>query len=301
MKLDFLDPILGKLDSWVTTAIDMLPNFILALLVLLAFVLLARYVRRAVEKVLTRAYDNPQLTRLTARVARVATIIAGAMFALSIMHLDKTVTSVLAGAGIVGIALSFAFQDLAANFISGVFMAAKRPFRVGDVIEVQGYIGEVLQVNLRNTEIMTLNGNEVLIPNRLIFENPMKNFYKSKSRRVDLKVGVSYAEDLDKVERVAINAIKEGLEHLVDNEPVHVLYTEFGSSSINFEVRYWVPYDNYEQFLKGISDGIKAIKKAFDKEGIQIPFPIRTLDFGIKGGKPLEDSLDGGLKVKKSE
>ena len=295
MNLDFLNPIINKLQAWLDTAIDMLPNFVVAIVVLLLFVVVAKYTKKGVFTLLKRSYHNEQLSRITAKVVYLGVIILGTMFALSILHLNKTVTSLLAGAGIIGIALSFAFQDLAANFISGVFMAAKKPFEVGDVIEVDGYMGEVLSINLRNTEIMTLDGNEVLLPNKTVFQNPITNYYKSKTRRVDLKVGVSYAEDLDEVEEITIKAV-EGIKQLTKTEPVHVLYTEFGDSSINFEVRYWVPYDNYKQFLEGVSAGIKAVKKAYDKHGIQIPFPIRTLDFGIKGGKPLEKSLNGGLK-----
>ena len=105
-------------------------------------------------------------------------------------------------------------------------------------------------------------------------------------------VGVSYAEDLDNVESVIVRAIKSVPEVIIDGKDIRVVYSEFGDSSINMIVMYWVPYDDYIQYLQGISDGIKAIKKAFDKEGILIPFPIRTLDFGIKGGQKLETQLE---------
>jgi len=107
-----------------------------------------------------------------------------------------------------------------------------------------------------------------------------------------LGVGVSYAEDLDNVESVIVRAIKSVPEVIIDGKDIRVVYSEFGDSSINMIVMYWVPYDDYIQYLQGISDGIKAIKKAFDKEGILIPFPIRTLDFGIKGGQKLETQLE---------
>jgi small conductance mechanosensitive channel len=82
------------------------------------------------------------------------------------------------------------------------------------------------------------------------------------------------------------------MSDIIQSEDIHVLYTAFGESSINLEVRYWVPYETYYQYLNGISNGIKQIKSAFDKNDITIPFPIRTLDFGIKGGKSLAKSLN---------
>ncbi|WP_070138196.1 mechanosensitive ion channel family protein [Crocinitomix algicola] len=291
MNLDYLDILLEKLTDWGTKVVSMLPNIGLALLVLLVFVFLGKLTRRLIRKILTRAYNNEELTSILARIGYIAVVLGGAMASLSILHLDKTVTSLLAGAGIIGLALSFAFQDLAANFVSGFFMALKKPFEIGDVIEVEGYTGTVLAISLRSTEIMTFDGNEVVIPNRKLFENPLTNYYRTKTRRVDLNIGVSYAEDLDQVQQITKNAIEQ-IPSLVEDKEVLVIFQEFGDSSINLQVQYWVPYDNYSQYLVGISEGIKAVKKAYDKHNILIPFPIRTMDFGIKGGEKLDSMLN---------
>jgi small conductance mechanosensitive channel len=197
-----LDIVYDKLLSWWDQILNMLPNFLLALLALAAFIIGARLARKAIFRILTKVYHNKELTDILSKITYVAIVITGAMVALSILELDKTVTSVLAGAGIVGLALSFAFQDLAANIISGFYMAAKNPFEIGDVIEVKDYIGEVKEIQLRSTLIQTFDGNEVRMPNRLIFENPMTNYYETKTRMVQLELGVSYAEDLDEVEQI---------------------------------------------------------------------------------------------------
>lgn len=290
MNLDFIDIVLNKLNSWGKTIIEMLPNFGLAVLTLIAFIVIAKITKKLFRKALLKTYSNEQMTNILSRIIYIAIIIAGAMAALSILHLEKTVTSVLAGAGILGLALSFAFQDLAANFVSGFFMAAKKPFEIGDVIEVEGLTGAVISISLRNTEIMTFDGNEVILPNRMLFENPLTNYYRTKKRRIDLNVGVSYAEDLDHVENITKKAI-EALPTIIQEKGVLVLFKEFGDSSINLQVQYWVAYENYSQYLQGTSDGVKALKKAYDKNGILIPFPIRTLDFGIKGGEKLDAML----------
>lgn len=289
--IDLFQPVQNKLNSWLMMFIDMLPNFAVAIIVLIAFVFLAKLIRKIMVNIFQRTYANVELSKIISKIVHIIVILIGVMLALSVLHLDKTVSSVLAGAGVIGIALSFAFQDIAANFISGLLMAARRPFEIGDVIEVEGQRGRVLAINLRTTEIVTLDGNEVLIPNRYIFENSITNFYKTKTQRVELEVGISYGEDLEKIQAVVVKAIGS-LKNLVNDEKIEVLYTGFGDSSINFTVYYWVPYENYFEFLRSKSEGILAIKKAFDAESIVIPFPIRTLDFGIKGGENLKSQLD---------
>ena len=290
LVLDLFTPIKNKLNSWLLDTVEMLPNFAVALIVLIAFVFLAKLMKNLVLKIFQRTYANAELSKIISKVIYFVVIISGLMLALTMLHLDKTVSSVLAGAGVIGIALSFAFQDIAANFISGLLMAARRPFEIGDVIEVEGYRGKVLNIHLRTTEIITLDGNEVLIPNRLVFGGSITNYYTTKSQRIELEVGISYGEDLEHVQKVVTDAVSQ-LPNLVETEKAEVLYTAFGDSSINFIVYYWVSYDNYFDFLRCKSEGIIAIKKAFDANDIVIPFPIRTLDFGIKGGEKLQSQL----------
>ncbi|MGB1103227.1 MAG: mechanosensitive ion channel family protein [Crocinitomicaceae bacterium] len=285
-----VEAITGKVLRWLEQIIDMLPNLALSIIVLIAFVFIARFSKKGMVRVLDKTYKNTELSRVLGQLTHVALIITGLMISLSIMGLDKTVTSVLAGAGIIGLALSFAFQDLAANLISGFYMASKNPFEIGDVIKVNDHMGTVKDIQLRSTLMETLDGNEVRIPNRILFENPLMNFYETKTRRIELKVGVSYGEDIERVEKITVEAIRK-LPIIIEGTEVEFIYTGFGESSIDFQVMYWVPYDDYMQYLRGVSAGIKEVKKAFDENDIVIPFPIRTLDFGIKGGQKLEESL----------
>ena len=290
MNFKSIDAVLDKVYGWLDHLIVMLPNFILSIIILIVFFFAAKIIRSVFIKVLNRTYKNPEMTNLLSRIVFVVVMIGGAMLALSVLQLEKTVTSILAGAGIIGLALGFAFQDLAANFVSGFAMAAKRPFEIGDVIEVNDIVGTVLSMNLRSTEIMSFDGNQIIIPNRILFENPLTNYYRTKTRRIDLSIGVSYGENLDDVERITKDAIL-GINNLLKTNDVNILFKGFGDSSIDLEVQYWVPYETYFEYLQGISDGVKAVKKAYDSNGITIPFPIRTLDFGIKGGQNIGDAL----------
>ncbi len=105
-----------------------------------------------------------------------------------------------------------------------------------------------------------------------------------------MNVGISYGDDLEKVEEITLEAINR-INYLDKDKPVDLYFLEFGNSSINFVVRYWVNYYKQTDYLKALSDGIKNIKKSYDNNNITIPFPIRTLDFGIKGGEKLSEMM----------
>ena len=179
---------------------------------------------------------------------------------------------------------------ISANFISGIIMAFKKPLNIGDIIETNGYTGFVRDIQLRATVLETFQGLHIIIPNRLVFQNPITNFTKTYKRRVDLNVGVSYAEDLEEVKKITEDALKS-LDMLTEDD-IKLVFEEFGDSSINYRIMFWINYSPTQpQFLEARSEAIMAIDKAYKEHGITIPFPIRTLDFGIKGGERLEGHI----------
>lgn len=287
---DAYELIMGKLQTWLDTGIQMLPNLAVAIIILIVFVLIGKLVRKAVTKLLEKTTKNRTIINLLETVVGVLVVGVGVLFALQVLQLEDTVTSILAGAGIIGLALGFAFQDIASNFISGVMLSVRHPFGIGDIIETNGYYGTVHKLNLRNTILKIPQGQIVYIPNKSVFDNPLKNFTRGRERRIELECGVSYGDDLEKARDITIEAIKS-LDNYDDSRDVEFYYTEFGGSSINFQVRFWVDFHKNTDFWNPQSDAIIAIKKAFDENGIDIPFPIRTLDFGIKGGEKLDTML----------
>ena len=292
MNLDInhaLKIVFEKLLSWKDAAIELIPNFIVSVLVLVLFYFLARGVKYLVARFLTKTNRSKALINLMGATSYLITLGVGLIVALEVLHLDQTVTSLLAGAGIIGLALGFAFQDISANYLAGVFIAFRKPFQVGDVIQYTTYFGEIEEVNLRSTLLKTFQGLHVIIPNKELFQNPYTNLTYTSQRRIDLEIGVSYGDDLEKAKNVAERAIKS-INGLIRPEEAKVFYTEFGSSSINFLAVFWIEYPNEPGYLEIRSSAIMAIKKAFDENDITIPFPIRTLDFGIKGGKQLAET-----------
>ena len=282
--------VINKLEGWLDQLIIMLPNIVIAILVVVTFYMLSRLVERLLNNILHRFMHNESVVKLILSITSFLIVLVGIMVALGVLKLDKTVTSVLAGVGVIGLALGFAFQDAAANLISGVMMAVQSPINVGDIIESNDVFGTVKTIGLRATTIYDPQGQDVVIPNRLIFQNLYRHYTVNGSRRIDLKCGISYGDDLDKVEQITVAAIKR-ITYLAEHKDVEFFFTEFGDSSINFVVRYWVSFKRQPDFLRAQSEGIKNLKKAYDQNDITIPFPIRTLDFGIKGGEKLSQVL----------
>jgi small conductance mechanosensitive channel len=269
-----------KIMGWARDFVLLLPNLLAAVLVIVVTWLVARLVRSLVARLLKRVSHSEQVNWLLAQAVYIAVFAAGTFIALGVLGLDKTVTSLMAGAGIVTLALGFAFQDIAANLMAGIYLSVRRPFRRGQLIKTQDYFGTVNQVNLRWTEVYTQQGQLVLIPNKQVFENPIMNYSSLGRRRIDLSVGVSYGDNLAKAREVAIRAVEEIPARLSDR-PVELYYEEIGESSINFVVRFWIPFSKQGDYLEARSEAIERIKKSFDAEGITMPFPTRTLDFSL--------------------
>ncbi|GAB3181076.1 mechanosensitive ion channel family protein [Telluribacter humicola] len=283
-----IDLLSDKLYNWVKELIRLLPNIALAALILVVGFFIAKYVRRLALRLIQRVSSHATVNALFGSL--IYTIFIGVVIfiALSILNLDKAVTSILAGAGIAGIALAFAFQDIAANFMSGIFLSFRHPLRVGDLVKTNDYFGVVIEINLRDTVLRTLQGQRVIIPNKEVFQNSIENFTTLGRRRMDLTVGVSYGDDLRKVKDITIRAVEQ-VSVRDTNEEVTFFFEEFGDSSINFSLRIWLNAADQPTYLKGRHEAIMYIKEAYDQNDIMIPFPIRTLDFGIKGGEKLSE------------
>jgi small-conductance mechanosensitive channel len=295
------DLVSEKLTVWFEALVKLLPNIILAAVILVLGLYIAKYIRKITTKLFSKISNNLTLNNLFSTVIYFSVIGVLLFTVLSILQLDKAVTSILAGAGILGLGLAFAFQDIAANFISGIFISFRKPIRVGDIVEIGDYMGKIQEVNLRDTVIETFRGQIVIIPNKEVFQNPIENYSHLKKRRFDLSVGVSYGDDLDKVQEITLNAVKD-IEGLSKVDEVKVFFTEFGDSSINLSVRMWISNPDQPIYNLVGSEAIKRIKKAYDANDIMIPFPIRTLDFGIKGGTTLaEMPINMANKLEKNE
>ncbi|WP_017257920.1 mechanosensitive ion channel family protein [Pedobacter arcticus] len=280
----------SKLTNWFESFIRLLPNLAMAALVMVIGVFIAKFVRNFALKMVRKVSHLETINRLFASFMYILVIGVTLFTALDILNLDKAVTTALAGAGILGLALAFAFQDIAANFMSGIFMSFRHPFNVGDLVKLGNYKGRIEAINLRDTALISLEGQKIIIPNKEVFQNPIENYSSTGIRRLDLKGRVSLTEDLEKVRTMTLNAV-ETLSERDTKKEVEFFYDEFAESSITFDLRIWMQDPEQKKYLSARNNAIMSIKKAFDEANIIIPFPVRTLDFGNKSNENLLDVI----------
>lgn len=276
-----------KLIHWWEKIIKLLPNIALAIIILVVGFFITKWLRRFIKKFSHTITDNSTLQSLFTTIVYIALLLIVLFIALTVLNLTRAVTSILGAAGLLGFAFAFAFQDIAANFMSGIFISLRKPLHVDDIVKLNDYMGIVTEINLRDTVLKTFQGQMVIIPNKQVLQNPIENYSLLGKRRLDLTIGVSYGDNLSKVKEVTLEAVKN-IDGLTD-DPNTFFFTKFDNSSINPVLRLWVNTAHQVEFLQVQNDAIIRIKEAYDKNDISIPFPITTLDFGIKGGVSLSD------------
>ncbi|UZH55548.1 mechanosensitive ion channel [Salinimicrobium tongyeongense] len=270
-----------KLGEWLDSIILGLPNFILAVLVFILFVLAAKYLGKLLDKLLRFKVRQASIREITIKILKVVVIAIGFFVALGLLNLNTVLTSVLAGAGVVGLAVGLALQGTLNNTFSGILLSFLPELQIGDWIENNGYAGRVVEINLRSIVIREADNNYVVIPNSQVIDAPFKNFSRTSRSRITVSCGVAYNSDLELVKTITVNTISE-LFRQKKGEEVEFMYNEFGDSSINFVVRFWSDATNNRDILFARSTAIMAIKKTYDEHDVNIPFPIRTLEFNNK-------------------
>jgi small conductance mechanosensitive channel len=235
--------IYNKLHTWLETAVKMLPNLAVAILVLAFFIVLSRFIRKLVYRLVLRLTHTEAVSGLFSSMAYLFFCFVGLFIALNVLQLDKTVASLLAGAGIIGLALGFAFQDLTANFISGIFITFRKPFDVGHQIETNGFTGNVEHIQLRSTTLRTLDGLHVIIPNKEIFQKPIINHSLTPVRRISLTFNVPIAnEQMPAAQNLLQQALKD-MPRLTTDRPLQVLYSNIDGVNVKVTVNCWITYD----------------------------------------------------------
>lgn len=262
-----------SLQTALTQFLLFLPKLVTSLVVFVVTLYLAAIISRLARKAMVGRRMPAHVIEPLGQLVRLAIVTLGTITALQ--QVDFDVTAFVAGLGIMGFAVGFALQDIAQNFVSGILLLVQRPFSVGDFIQVESFQGHVQEINLRATRLTTLDGEDVLIPNRIVYANPITNYTLTESRRVQIPVGVAYDSDLDLVAKVVIDTVSS-LPLVLADPPPQVSINNFGDSSIDLTAFVWVDARTVmPNAVKHVV--VTALKKAFDANGIDIPFPIRTL------------------------
>ena len=270
-----------------------LPNFAIAIVILLVTWIVARLAVRGVSRAIGKTDMRPSLLNLIDTVVKLGIWIIGLMIALIVVMPGMTPASLIAGLGIGAVAIGFAFQDIFENFMAGVLIMLREKMRIGDVIECEGIKGKVEHITLRETHVRKLSGELTIVPNSMIFKNPVEILTDENLRRHEVVAGVSYDTDLDHAAQVIRKAV-EGVEGIEIDKGIDVFATTFNSSSVDFLVR-WHAGSTPRNGWESTDKVVRAIKRGLDEAGIEIPFPYITHTFKerVPMGRDPGESVEG--------
>lgn len=273
-----------KLVGWFDLIITNLPNFILAIIIFSLVFWLSRKIQKWLEKLLSTVIDNPSIRSLVIKIFSTLLVFIGLMLALSILQLDKVLTSLLAGAGVAGLAIGLALQGTLVNTFSGIFLSLKKNLNIGDFIETNGFGGVVKEISLRNTKLLGADNNYVIIPNSKVLENPFKNYALTKRIRVNFKCRVDYKANLREVKRVSQAVLTERFPQ-ANEENVEFHYLAFGENAVEFQIRFWVEATEKLSVLEAQSEAMMIIKETFEKHNFTIPVFTRMVNIDEEKNK----------------
>lgn len=276
-----------KLSIWYEKMLLYLPNFLMAIIALVLFFLIGRLFSRLVRSVAKKFNLPYEFSGLLATIAYLLVASVGIFTALGILNLNKTVTSLLAGAGIIGLVLSLAFQNVAINILSGAIISMRRPIAVGDVVDSNGYFGTVAYINWRTTHLITFQGQYVHIPNKEMIEQPVSNYTKYGRRRVEVTMRIPYEADPDTVRQVAQDALKDVPQRL-QAFPPEFFYEEFEADAIEARARFWIPYARdmvNRNYKEAVHQAIVRMRAGFREAEITIPNYRYQLDLQGADGR----------------
>lgn len=263
-----------NLKTWVTEeGPDLFINAVIGLLIIFVFNLLGKLAGRILDRALssTKFKISSLLKKFFVAIVQKLTLFVGVLIALE--QINVNTAPLLAGIGVVGFVVGFALQDTLGNFASGIMILLYRPFDVGDFISAAGESGSVNEMTLVSTTLITIDNQKLIIPNSSIWGGTIRNVTALSTRRVDMVVGVSYSDDLDKTQAILMEVISAHESVLESPEP-QVCVSNLGESSVDFVVRPWCKTGDYWDVRFDLT---KSIKQRLDEEGISIPFPQRDL------------------------
>ena len=270
--------LLEQLRGMARDTIAVLPQLLIAIVMIVLTYFIALLVKKSVRRLFKHTRIRPSLANLIIILSSMGVWVLGIMVAAIIIFPNLTPTKMLAGLGIGSVAIGFAFKDIFENFLAGIIILLRREMRINDVIECEELEGVVENILVRETHIRQTDGQLVIIPNSMLFKNPLTIRTDLDERRTTIICGIAYAEDVKKSREVIRQAVLACPSVISDSRPVQIFAQEFADSSINFEVTWWTASKPLDIRLSR-DEVIESVKQALDEADIEIPFPYRTLTF----------------------
>ncbi|PIW56472.1 MAG: mechanosensitive ion channel protein MscS [Sphingomonadales bacterium CG12_big_fil_rev_8_21_14_0_65_65_10] len=275
--MDYVGTLTDQVQGMLRGLVASLPSFAIALVILLITWIVAKFAVRIVDALTGKTTLRPSLKNLVDTLAKLVIWIVGLMIALMVVLPGMTPASLIAGLGIGAVAIGFAFQDIFENFLAGVLIMLREKMRIGDIIECEGITGKVEHITLRETHVRKLSGELTIVPNSILFKNPVEILTDHDIRRHELVCGVSYDTDLDQAAQVIEKSVR-AVDGIQLDKGLDIFAVEFNSSSVDFKVR-WFAKSTPRGMWESQDKVIRAIKRGLDDAGIEIPFPYITHTF----------------------
>lgn len=283
------------------------PWAVFAVAIILLTWLLARVTAIVVRYFLAERIGSSLLLTMVVHAFSIPIFLLGIYFVLQVAGLTRLALTVLGGTGLIGIVVGFAFRDIAENFLASMLLSIRNPFRTGELIEVDGNVGVVMNLNVRSTVLRTLDGNYVQIPNAMVYKSTIKNYSSAENRRANFTVGIGYDSSTAKAQTLIANVLRQHPAVLETPEPL-VLVEELGAATVNLRIYYWFTSAVYSPD-KINSALLRLSKDALLGGGIELPDPAREVVFprGVpvfraeKAGRPNAASIEASESARAEE
>lgn len=293
-----LERIQSEFAEWWESILEISPSIIFGTALLVLFIIIGKFAQNVFIKRFGARTDDKLLTNFLGRILFWVFVIIGITIFLNKIGLGGAVSGLLAGAGVTAIVLGFAFKDIGENLLAGIMLAFNRPFNIGNVIEIDGFVGTVKNLQLRSTHLRTFNGRDIYIPNSSLIKNPLINYTQDGLLRHDFIVGLDYGE--------SIKAVMEVINHTLNNvkEIVHaegltpfVTISEFATSTINLKIHFWIKFKIFlgsTTVLK--SEVMRQVIAALIQKDFGMPADILELKI-YQEGRPIPIAIKNDVQV----
>jgi len=268
-----LSTVWKKIDNMVDGFMAQLPALAIAIVVFAVIAVASGFVKRGIMRV-TKDRPSKSVGVVLGRLAQWVVLFVGLLIAVAIAAPSVKPADLLAGLGIGGVAIGFAFKDILQNFLAGILLLLRQPFEVGDTIAFAGHTGTVESIETRSTFVRGFDGQRIVIPNGELFTNSVVVKNRVDRRRSTVTVGIGYGDDLRRAQQIVLDTVR-GIDGVLGEPSPEVRFTDLGDSSVNLRARWWIDPSESSQ-SKVESDVVAAIKLALDDAGIDMPFPTRV-------------------------
>ncbi|HUG46214.1 MAG TPA: mechanosensitive ion channel family protein [Sphingomicrobium sp.] len=266
-------PLISEAREFFWYLLSRLPLLLVAIASVAVFWLLGWLLTRTIRP-FRRLAPNAFIETLLDQIVRIAFVVIGLVAAMKLLEATALLTSILAAAGVVGLAIGFAIRDTIENYIASILLSLRQPFAPGDFVNIEDNEGHVTRLNSRATMLMTLDGNEVRIPNATVYKTVIINYTRMPERRFEFEVGIGTENDLGCALALALREMREVEGVLQDPKP-DAMVGSLGDHAVLLKIFGWMD-QNRSNFLKVKGEAIRKVKEAFDHEGISMPEPIRN-------------------------